>query len=48
MSIIAGERKFFPPADLEIEVFKLIALFSGVGLLVSLVFMSYGLDLGAF
>jgi hypothetical protein len=37
-------RKFLP-ADLEIEVLKQIALFSGAGLLVSLVLMSYGLDL---
>jgi hypothetical protein len=35
----------FPSTDLEVEVLKQIALFSGAGLLVSLVLMSYGLDL---
>ena len=34
----------FPSTDLEVEVLK-IALFSGAGLLVSLVLMSHGLDL---
>jgi hypothetical protein len=35
----------FPSADFEVEVLKQIALLCGAGLLVSLVFMSYGLDL---
>jgi hypothetical protein len=35
----------FPAIDLEVEVLKQIALFSGAGLLVSLILMSYGLDL---
>ncbi len=35
----------FPSTDLEVEVLKQIALLSGAGLLVSLVLMSYGLDL---
>jgi hypothetical protein len=35
----------FPSTDLEVEVLKQMALFSGAGLLVSLVLMSYGLDL---
>jgi hypothetical protein len=35
----------FPSTDLEAEILKQIALFSGAGLLVSVVLMSYGLDL---
>jgi hypothetical protein len=35
----------FPSTDLEAEVLKQIALIFGAGLLVSLVLMSYGLDL---
>ena len=35
----------FPSADLEVEVLTQLALLSGAGLLVSLVLMSYGLDL---
>jgi hypothetical protein len=35
----------FPSTDLEAEVLKQVALISGAGLLVSLVLMSYGLDL---
>jgi hypothetical protein len=35
----------FPSTDLEVEVLTQIALLSGAGLLVSLVLMSYGLDL---
>jgi len=31
----------------EVETLKTIAMFCGVGLLVSLLFASYGLDLGA-
>ena len=35
----------FPSTDLEVEVLTQLALLSGAGLLVSLVWMSYGLDL---
>jgi hypothetical protein len=35
----------FPATDFEVEAFKQVALFCGAGLLVSLVLMSYGLDL---
>jgi hypothetical protein len=35
----------FPSTDLEVEALKQVALFCGAGLLVSLVLMSYGLDL---
>jgi hypothetical protein len=35
----------FPATDLEVEVLTQIALLSGAGLSVSLVLMSYGLDL---
>jgi hypothetical protein len=35
----------FPSTDTEAEVLKQIALFCGAGLFVSLVLMSYGLDL---
>jgi hypothetical protein len=35
----------FSSTDLEAEILKQIVLLSGAGLLVSLVFMSYGLDL---
>lgn len=35
----------FPSTDLEVETLKQIALFCGAGLLVTLVLMSYGLDL---
>jgi hypothetical protein len=35
----------FPSTDLEVEALKQIALLCGAGLLVSLVLMSYGLDL---
>jgi hypothetical protein len=37
----------FPSTDLEAQVLKQIALFSGAGLLVSMILMSYGLDLSA-
>ena len=33
--------------EIETDGFALVALLSGVGLLVSLIFASYGLDLGA-
>jgi ribose/xylose/arabinose/galactoside ABC-type transport system permease subunit len=35
----------FPSTDLEVEVFKQIALFCCAGLLVTFLLMSYGLDL---
>jgi hypothetical protein len=35
----------FSATDLEVEALKQIALFCGAGLLVSLILMSYGLDL---
>jgi hypothetical protein len=33
--------------ELEVEILKTIAIFCGVGLLVSLLFATYGLDLSA-
>jgi len=33
--------------EIETEGFAVVALFSGAGLLVSLIFATYGLDLGA-
>jgi hypothetical protein len=38
-------RGNFPQTDLEAEAFKQIARLCGAGLLVSLILMSYGLDL---
>jgi hypothetical protein len=35
----------FPATDLELEVLKQIALLSGAGLLVSVILMTYGMDL---
>jgi hypothetical protein len=46
MTIVAGARKGFPLTDLEIELLRQVALFSGFGMLVSLLFMDYGIDLG--
>jgi hypothetical protein len=37
----------FPDTHVEIDVFKQLALFCGAGLLVSLLLMTYGLDLSA-
>jgi hypothetical protein len=37
----------FPVTDNEIESLKIIALFCGIGLVVSLIVASYGLDLSA-
>jgi hypothetical protein len=37
----------FPDTHFEINVFKQLALFCGAGLLVSLLLMTYGLDLSA-
>jgi hypothetical protein len=37
----------FPATSLEIETLKQLALFCGAGLLVSLLLMTYGLDLSA-
>lgn len=37
----------FPKAPFETEVIELLALFCGTGLLLSLLMMIYGLDLGA-
>jgi hypothetical protein len=37
----------FPDTHFEIDVFKQLALFCGAGLLVSLLLMTYGLDLSA-
>jgi hypothetical protein len=45
MTIVAGARKG-PLTDLEIELFRQVALFSSCGMLVSLLFMNYGIDLG--
>jgi hypothetical protein len=35
----------FPATELEAEILKQLVLFCGAGLLISLVLMSYGLDL---
>jgi hypothetical protein len=37
----------FPTASAEAEILKVIAIFCGVGLLISLAIASYGLDLSA-
>ena len=37
----------FPASSAESEILKVVAIFCGVGLLVSLIVASYGLDLSA-
>jgi hypothetical protein len=37
----------FPGTQFEVETLKIILIFCGVGLLVSLLFLTYGLDLSA-
>jgi hypothetical protein len=48
MTAIARALSFaFPGASVEADILKVVAIFCGVGLLVSLCMSSYGIDLGA-
>jgi hypothetical protein len=46
-AIIRALSRAFPATSPESEILKLLALFCGAGLLVSLILMTYGLDLSA-
>jgi len=46
-AIVRVLARAFPRESLEIEILKQLALFCGAGLLVSLLMLTYGLDLGA-
>jgi hypothetical protein len=46
-AIIRALSRAFPATSPESETLKLLALFCGAGLLVSLILMTYGLDLSA-
>jgi len=45
-AIVRALARALPKESLEIEVLKQLALFCGAGLLVSLLMLTYGLDLG--
>jgi hypothetical protein len=38
-------KRNFPTTELDVEILKQVAMFCGAGLLVSLILMTYGLDL---
>jgi ribose/xylose/arabinose/galactoside ABC-type transport system permease subunit len=44
-AIVRALARAFPRESLEVEILKQIALFCGAGLLVSLLMLTYGLDL---
>jgi hypothetical protein len=46
-AIIRALSRAFPVTSPESEILKLLALFCGAGLLVSLMLLTYGLDLSA-
>ena len=48
MAAIAKALSRATGIEVDVEVLKTVALFCGVGLLVTLVAISYGLDFGAF
>jgi hypothetical protein len=45
MAMIARALSRTLGSDIDVETLKTLAMFGGVGLLISLLFMSYGLDL---
>jgi len=47
MTTLVSARSYVSGTDIETEPLKIIAMFCGAGLLVSLLFASYGLDLSA-
>ena len=47
MAAIAKALSRVTGTDVDVEILKTVAIFCGVGLLVSLLMVSYGLDLGA-
>ena len=46
-AIVRALSRSFPDARVDIEILKTIAIYCGVGLSVSLVAMTYGLDLSS-
>jgi hypothetical protein len=45
VAIARALYRSFPVTETEVESLKIIALFCGVGLVISLILLSYGLDL---
>jgi hypothetical protein len=46
-AIAKAFSRAFPTTSIEIEILKQLAIFCGAGLLVSVLLMTYGLDLSA-
>jgi hypothetical protein len=46
-AIVRAFSRAFPATSVEIEILKQVAIFCGAGLLVSVLMMTYGLDLSA-
>jgi hypothetical protein len=46
-ALVQAISRLSAKTNIETEILKVLAIFSGVGLLVSLICVAYGLDLGA-